>query len=62
MDAPLDEAQEKAWQAIAKSAGLMKKELSKILAYVRENFVEIDISETNKIAWQRQIDFNKSVS
>ncbi len=59
MDAPLDEAQEESWQAIAKSAGLMKKELNKILVYVRENFVEIDISETNKIAWQRRIDFNK---
>ena len=59
MNAPLSPEQAKAWKIIEKSARLMKKYLNELLAYVRDNFVEIDILETNKIAMQRQIDFKK---
>lgn len=62
IDAALTGDSEDAWQKIEESAIQMKHNLSSLLDYVRGNFVEIDILETNKTAWKRRINFNNKIS
>ena len=50
-DAPLDSDQEIDWNSIKQSAAEMNSALQKILARVRQYYLEVDINETNSKAW-----------
>jgi hypothetical protein len=58
-DRPLDEEQEKAWHAISEAARKMERALAKVTKIVREEYLEIDLTETNKTAWREYVENGK---
>lgn len=58
-DMPLREDQQKVWDTILAAAKTMRIALDKVLARVREEFLEVDIDSTNRAAWQEFVDFRR---
>lgn len=50
-DGMLSKNQQEAWDEIERSNTVMRDSLKKILALVRENYIEIDIVESTRLAW-----------
>jgi hypothetical protein len=59
-DSMLTEDQDAAWKTIGNACDDMRTSLDDLLAVVRDRFIEVDISETNKAAWVEFIEFEKS--
>ena len=51
--APFTDSQQQAWDTIQENRSKFLNALDKILLHVRNNYLEIDIRETNKLAWQK---------
>ena len=50
-DASLDEEQEKKWNNIESACISLRQSLDRLLQIIRERYLEININETNKNAW-----------
>ena len=50
-DLPLREDQQKDWRAIEGGLRELNETIQKLLGYIRKHYVEIDIEETNRVAW-----------
>jgi hypothetical protein len=50
-DMPLSSIQLKDWKAIEKTLRDLNKAVSSLLTFVRKQYMEIDLEETNKVAW-----------
>lgn len=61
-DAPLREAQQKAWDLIEEGRSTMKVSLYKILSCIRARFLEVDIDSASKEAWREYVEFQKSIT
>lgn len=51
MDAALNEEQQKDWDEVERARVEMYDALQNLLAHLRKNYVEIDVSSTNRKAW-----------
>lgn len=60
-DAPLRAKQREVWDQIVAASAEMRRSLNEILRRVRDGYVEIDISETNKAAWVEYVEFQKKM-
>ncbi len=61
MDFPLDRGQEREWNEIESASDKLRKSLDKLLGIIRERYLEIDIDEMSKKAWQEYVDFHKEM-
>lgn len=61
MDMPLTGPKEKVWEAIDQARRDMRKALDEVLRRVREDYVEIDLHETNAKAHADYIEFQQEV-
>ena len=50
-DLPLSDVQRRDWKSIEKTLRDLNKAVSGLLTYIREQYMEIDLKETNKMAW-----------
>lgn len=55
-DAPFSQKQQAAWDKIIKANLLISQTLAKILAIVRDRYIEIDVDDTNRSAWLEYIE------
>lgn len=51
--------EEKAWEAIETSLKELHKAIKEFLAYIRSNYLEIDIAELNALSWKRYVQFHQ---
>lgn len=58
-DAPLNQKQEEAWNAINNARPKLRASLDKLLALLRNKYIEIDLEETNRTAWNKYVDFHR---
>jgi hypothetical protein len=58
-DAPFTDNQQKAWDKIIEANSKMRESLNAILDIVRNNYLDVDIDETNLQAWREFVDFKK---
>lgn len=61
MDLPLNKRQQKAWNDIEINAKLMRKYLTKLLKCIREKYIDIDLIETNRKAWDSYVDYRNKI-
>lgn len=61
-DLPLSDDKEKIWNSIQKASNSMYEVLQKILSTVRQNYLEISVDETNKVAWSDYVQFKKEMA
>jgi hypothetical protein len=61
-DLPLRNHQQKAWRAIEKALRELNQTVQKFLAHVRKHYVEIDIEETNRVAWLEFLEQEKAAA
>lgn len=60
-DFPLDDDQEREWNEIKSARNSLRKSLDTLLRIIRERFLEIDIDEMSKKAWEEYVDFQKEM-
>lgn len=58
-DAPLNKAQEKSWNHINQSRSLLRNALDQLLAYIRNEYIEIDVDELSGNAWKAYIEYER---
>jgi len=58
-DGPFTKNQQKAWDKIVDANSKMRKSLDQILKLVRQNYLDVDIDDTNKQAWNEYVNFKK---
>lgn len=59
MDAPLSAEQEEHWEKIEKGGRSMAAAKKKILKIIEKRYIEIDLQETNKTAWEAYVKYVK---
>lgn len=60
-DMPLNKDQRQAWDAIVEALRDLHETVGKLLGKIRKRYVEIDLDDTNKVAWLRFIGYEKSI-
>lgn len=60
-DSPLSDQRQEAWDQIKSARIPMRRALDDILRIVREKYIEIDITATNKKAWKQYVDFHRKM-
>jgi hypothetical protein len=58
-DAPFTDNQQNAWDKIVEANSKMREQINTILNIVRNNYLDVDIDETNLQAWREYVDFKK---
>ena len=58
-DLPLSTRQQKSWNRIKKSLGLLDAALTELLAYLRSSYLEIDIEACSACAWEKEVKWKK---
>lgn len=58
-DMPLTGNKDEAWQEIDAQRPIMRRSLDEILARLKSDYLEIDIQETNKAAWEEYRNFKR---
>lgn len=58
-DQQFDKKQQSAWDKIEQARRQLYNSVKDLLNVIREKYIEIELTETNRIAWQEYIDFNK---
>lgn len=58
-DMPLNKGQERDWNSILTATRALRRNLDATLGYVRENYLEIDITELSNEAWNKYVQYMK---
>lgn len=60
-DMPLQDNEEKQWQAAIVAGGEAKRLFAQLIRHVRENYVEIDIDQTSEAAWRDFVEYEEKI-
>ena len=60
-DISTDKTKEEAWYSISKATKKMERALARATTIVREQYLEIDLVETNDAAWREYVQFEKYI-
>ena len=58
---PLRDDQNKDWDAIKAAIAKLAKAMGDFLKYIRENYLEINLEETSRIAWNGYVEFEREM-
>jgi hypothetical protein len=60
-DAPLTQRQERVWKTIDSARATLLDSQQGLLNSIRERYLEVDVEETNRAAWQEYKDMQRDI-